>query len=183
MAFSYFNFPLFHLTRGNLVKWTLWRESKGARSELKNAHKSNHAEASVQADRFVSKISPETRRTIPTDDHRLGKPKTQNKQNRRKIRESTEIHVRSSTNSRPDLRPKSEDLRRDFVSLQSATMSWIRTAVNKAVEVGGRNNLTRTVRSYADSVVHQAGNAVTEGAKLLQDRIVTSLFYKFSCSV
>ncbi|KAI6698213.1 hypothetical protein NL676_018332 [Syzygium grande] len=50
-------------------------------------------------------------------------------------------------------------------------MSWIRTAVNKAVEVGGRNNLTRTVRSYADSVVHQAGNAVAGGAKLLQDRI------------
>ncbi|KAF8042371.1 hypothetical protein BT93_A0866 [Corymbia citriodora subsp. variegata] len=50
-------------------------------------------------------------------------------------------------------------------------MSWIRTAVNRAVEVGGRNNLTRTVRSYADSVVHQAGNVVAEGAKLLQDRI------------
>ncbi|XP_031257837.1 uncharacterized protein LOC116115848 [Pistacia vera] len=50
-------------------------------------------------------------------------------------------------------------------------MSWLKTAVNKAVEVGGNNNLTRTVWSVADSVVQQAGNAVTEGAKLIQDRI------------
>lgn len=35
--------------------------------------------------------------------------------------------------------------------------------------------MTRTVRGYADSVVHQAGNAVAGGAKLLQDRIVTPL--------
>ncbi|XP_010520157.1 PREDICTED: uncharacterized protein LOC104799368 [Tarenaya hassleriana] len=50
-------------------------------------------------------------------------------------------------------------------------MSWLRTAVNKAVEVGNRNNITRTVRNYADTVVQQAGQAVAEGAKLLQDRI------------
>ncbi|KAK4431199.1 hypothetical protein Salat_0882000 [Sesamum alatum] len=50
-------------------------------------------------------------------------------------------------------------------------MSWLRSAVNKAVEVGNKNNLTRTVKNYADSVVHQAGQAVAEGAKLLQDRI------------
>ncbi|XP_042028807.1 myosin-10-like [Salvia splendens] len=50
-------------------------------------------------------------------------------------------------------------------------MSWIRSAVNKAVEVGNNNNLTRTVKNYADSVVQQAGQAVAEGAKLLQDRI------------
>lgn len=50
-------------------------------------------------------------------------------------------------------------------------MSWIRTAVNKAVEAGGRNNLTRTVRNYADSVVSHAGYAVSESAKLIQDRI------------
>ncbi|KAJ8430945.1 hypothetical protein Cgig2_003224 [Carnegiea gigantea] len=50
-------------------------------------------------------------------------------------------------------------------------MSWLRTAVSKAVEVGNKNNITRTVRSYADSVVQQAGQAVAEGAKLLQDRI------------
>ncbi|XP_074302103.1 pentatricopeptide repeat-containing protein At4g18975, chloroplastic-like isoform X2 [Silene latifolia] len=50
-------------------------------------------------------------------------------------------------------------------------MSWLRTAVNKAVEVGNKNNITRTVKNYADSVVLQAGQAVAEGAKLLQDRI------------
>ncbi|KAH9672075.1 Centrosomal protein of 135 kDa-like protein [Citrus sinensis] len=53
-------------------------------------------------------------------------------------------------------------------------MSWLKSAVNKAVEVGGRNNLTRTVRSYADTVVQTAGNAVTEGAKIITDRILNS---------
>ncbi|KAH7553445.1 hypothetical protein JRO89_XS12G0012900 [Xanthoceras sorbifolium] len=48
-------------------------------------------------------------------------------------------------------------------------MSWLRTAVNRAVEVGGRNKLTR-IRSYADSVVQHAGNAVAERAKFIQDR-------------
>ncbi|KAM3338716.1 sporulation-specific protein 15 isoform X1 [Capsicum galapagoense] len=46
-------------------------------------------------------------------------------------------------------------------------MSWLRSAMNKAVEVGNHNNLTRTVMNYADSV----GHAVAEGAKILQDRI------------
>ncbi|KAL3838108.1 hypothetical protein ACJIZ3_022699 [Penstemon smallii] len=50
-------------------------------------------------------------------------------------------------------------------------MSWLRSAVNKAVEVGNKNNLTRTVKNFSDSVVHHAGQAVAEGAKLLQDRI------------
>ncbi|KAF3433802.1 hypothetical protein FNV43_RR24905 [Rhamnella rubrinervis] len=50
-------------------------------------------------------------------------------------------------------------------------MSWLRSAVSKAVEVGNKNNLTRTVRNYADSVVHHAGQAVAEGAKIFQDRI------------
>ncbi|KAF2318632.1 hypothetical protein GH714_009464 [Hevea brasiliensis] len=35
-------------------------------------------------------------------------------------------------------------------------MSWLRSAVNKAVEVGNKNNLTRAVKNYADSVVQQA---------------------------
>lgn len=54
----------------------------------------------------------------------------------------------------------------------SEEMAWFRSAVNKAVEVGNKNNLTRTVRNYADSVVQHAGHAVVEGAKILQDRIV-----------
>ena len=59
-------------------------------------------------------------------------------------------------------------------------MSWIRSAVNKAVEVGNNTNLTRTVKNYADSVVQQAGQAVAEGAKLLQDRIVNLLHLNFA---
>lgn len=47
-------------------------------------------------------------------------------------------------------------------------MSWLRSAVSKAVEVGGNSNLTRTVKSYAENVTH----AVAEGAKILQDRMV-----------
>ncbi|TYG51535.1 hypothetical protein ES288_D10G265100v1 [Gossypium darwinii] len=50
-------------------------------------------------------------------------------------------------------------------------MSWLRTAVNKAVEVGNNNNITRNIKNYADTVVHHAGQAVAEGAKLFQDRI------------
>ncbi|GAB4833693.1 hypothetical protein Ancab_031940 [Ancistrocladus abbreviatus] len=49
-------------------------------------------------------------------------------------------------------------------------MSWLKTAVHKAVVVGQINNLSR-IRSVADSVVQQAGQAVVGGARLLQDRI------------
>lgn len=58
--------------------------------------------------------------------------------------------------------------------------------MNKAVEVGNNNNLTRTVKNYADSVVQQAGQAVVDGAKLLQDRIVilsSSILYHFLCEL
>lgn len=51
-------------------------------------------------------------------------------------------------------------------------MSWIRSAVTKAVEVGGNSNLTRAVRGYAETAVNQAGQAVVGGARLFQDRIV-----------
>ncbi|KAG6516863.1 hypothetical protein ZIOFF_020236 [Zingiber officinale] len=50
-------------------------------------------------------------------------------------------------------------------------MSWLRSAVNKAVEVSGNNNITRTVKNYADTVVHHAGQAVAGGAKIIQDRM------------
>ncbi|XP_010517004.1 PREDICTED: centromere-associated protein E-like [Camelina sativa] len=62
-------------------------------------------------------------------------------------------------------------------------MSWLRSAVNKAVEVGGKNNITRTVRNVADSVVLTAGNAVSEGAKLIQDRIGSRNVKSFSLAV
>uniref|UniRef100_A0A1J3ICZ6 Uncharacterized protein n=1 Tax=Noccaea caerulescens TaxID=107243 RepID=A0A1J3ICZ6_NOCCA len=62
-------------------------------------------------------------------------------------------------------------------------MSWLRSAVHKAVEVGGKNNITRTVRNYADSVVLTAGNAVSEGAKLIQDRIGSRNVKSFSLAV
>ncbi|TQE10603.1 hypothetical protein C1H46_003841 [Malus baccata] len=46
-------------------------------------------------------------------------------------------------------------------------MSWPRLAVNKAVEFGNKNNVTCTVRNYADSVVQLIGQA----AKWFQDRV------------
>ncbi|KAK6135863.1 hypothetical protein DH2020_030350 [Rehmannia glutinosa] len=61
-------------------------------------------------------------------------------------------------------------------------MSWLRSAVNKAVEVGNKNNLTRTVKNYADSVVHHAGQAVAEGAKIFQDRITVKRLEEASVS-
>ncbi|KAA8539396.1 hypothetical protein F0562_026088 [Nyssa sinensis] len=62
-------------------------------------------------------------------------------------------------------------------------MSWLRSAVNKAVEVGNKNNLTRTVKNYADSVVQHAGQAVAEGAKIFQDRIGSRSFKSFKVTV
>lgn len=72
--------------------------------------------------------------------------------------------------------------RRRWSAVRSATMSsWLRNAMNKAVEAGGKNNLTRTVRSYADTVVHHAGQAMAEGAKILQDRMVCLPWFLLAC--
>ncbi|XP_050892592.1 uncharacterized protein LOC127098129 isoform X2 [Lathyrus oleraceus] len=49
--------------------------------------------------------------------------------------------------------------------------NWLRSAVNKAVEASNKNNLTNTVKKYADTVVQHAGQVVAKGAKILQDRI------------
>ncbi|CAH9065411.1 unnamed protein product [Cuscuta europaea] len=62
-------------------------------------------------------------------------------------------------------------------------MSWFRSAMNKAAEVGTKNNLTRTVKNYADTVVQHAGHAVAEGAKILQDRITNRNFKSFKQAV
>ncbi|KAJ6799235.1 uncharacterized protein M6B38_208220 [Iris pallida] len=62
-------------------------------------------------------------------------------------------------------------------------MSWLRNAVNKAVEVSGKNNLTRTVKNYADTVVHHAGQAVAGGAKILQDRMGMKNYKSFKQTV
>ncbi|XP_078429664.1 structural maintenance of chromosomes protein [Wolffia australiana] len=62
-------------------------------------------------------------------------------------------------------------------------MSWLRSAVNKAVEVGGKNNITRTVRNYADTVVHHAGQAVAGGAKILQERMVGRNFKSYKQTI
>ncbi|CAA7389555.1 unnamed protein product [Spirodela intermedia] len=62
-------------------------------------------------------------------------------------------------------------------------MSWLRSAVNKAVEVGGKNNITRTVKNYADTVVHHAGQAVAGGAKMLQERMVGRNYKSFKQTV
>ncbi|KAF7804524.1 intracellular protein transport protein USO1-like [Senna tora] len=62
-------------------------------------------------------------------------------------------------------------------------MSWVRSAVSKAVEVGGQSNLTRTVRNYADTVVLHASNAVAGGAKIIQERIGNRNMQSFKLTV
>lgn len=58
-----------------------------------------------------------------------------------------------------------------WFSPERKAMSWLRSAVVRVMEAGGKNNLTRTVKNYAGNVA----NAVAESSKILQDRMVISL--------
>ncbi|KAM1341724.1 hypothetical protein ACFX13_006231 [Malus domestica] len=58
-------------------------------------------------------------------------------------------------------------------------MSWPNLAVNKAVEVGNKNNVTCTVMNYADSVVQLAGQA----AKQFYDRMGVQSFRSVKKSI
>lgn len=51
------------------------------------------------------------------------------------------------------------------------------------MEAGNKNNLTRTVKNYADSVVQHAGQAVAEGAKRFQDRMGARSFKSVKKSI
>lgn len=55
-------------------------------------------------------------------------------------------------------------------------MSWLKTAIKKT-------NISRAVKNYADSVFEHAGQAVAEGAKIIQDRIGSRTFKSFKHTV
>ncbi|KAI0501977.1 hypothetical protein KFK09_016922 [Dendrobium nobile] len=62
-------------------------------------------------------------------------------------------------------------------------MSWLKTVVNRAVEVSREKRLGRTVHYYADTVVQHAGQAVAGGARILQNRIGNNNHTSFKYAV
>eukprot|EP00245_Coleochaete_scutata_P003826 TRINITY_DN1577_c0_g1_i1.p1 TRINITY_DN1577_c0_g1~~TRINITY_DN1577_c0_g1_i1.p1 ORF type:complete len:757 (-),score=221.17 TRINITY_DN1577_c0_g1_i1:983-3253(-) len=65
-------------------------------------------------------------------------------------------------------------------------MSWLRSALNKASEIGGKSlppAILRTGRSFAGSVYQTTGHAIAGGAKIVQDRLSGRRYNDFKHAV